>query len=442
MTSVSRSRTVPDVPGGRTTRHAHEQFVATGETPEGIRPVVAESWRRCRSAGVDAERGPAPVQLVDTELRAHRDGHPLAPVLPVIRTLLGRIAADASHLIAVGDADGRLLWVDGHQTLRRRAEGINFVEGAAWDERQAGTNAPGTALATGAAAQIVAAEHFNRMVQPWTCSAAPVHDPFTREVLGVVDVTGGDQFATPACLSLVRATALAAEGELARLGPATPRSPHHDGGGGSRLEVLGRNEGTLTIASMQRRLSRRHSEILTLLVERPDGLTGEQLGMELYGDEANPVTLRAEMVRLRRLLGPDLLASRPYRLLVPVSADVTDVRRLLELGTVDAALRHYRGPLLPLSEAPGIERIRWTLEQQARAALLATTNPRPLLQWTSTTWGREDLELWEHLVVTAPDGAARQLARTQARRLPAEYAVPAGSLAVRPRAASRQPLQI
>jgi hypothetical protein len=436
MTTVSRSRTIPTAPRGHTARSAHEHFVATGVAPEGVRPVVAESWRRCRSAGVDAERGAAPVQLVDGELRVHRDGHPLAPVLPVIRTLLGQIAADASHLIAVGDADGRLLWVDGHPTLRRRAERINFVEGAAWDERQAGTNAPGTALATGAAAQIVAAEHFNRMVQPWTCSAAPVHDPFTREVLGVVDVTGGDQFATPACLSLVRATALAAEGELARLGARSPH--HHYDTGENRLEVLGRNEGTLTIASSQRRLSRRHSEILTLLVERPDGLTGEQLGMELYGDEANPITLRAEMVRLRRLLGPDLLASRPYRLPVPISADVTDVRRLLEMGTVDAALRHYRGPLLPLSEAPGIERIRWTLEQQARAALLATTNPRPLLRWTSTTWGREDLELWEHLVATAPDGAARQLARTQARRLAAEYAVPDRPLAVRPRTASRQ----
>lgn len=436
MTTVSRSSQVLVGPARgivRAVRRAHERFVATGETPEGVRRVVADSWVRCRDAGLDAERDAAPVHLVDDDLRAHRDGHPLTAVLPLFQTLLGQIVAEGTHLIAVGDADGRLLWVCGDAPLRRRAEQINFVEGAAWDERRAGTNAPGTALATGDAAQIVAAEHFNRMVQPWTCSAAPVRDPFTREVLGVVDVTGGDQLATPACLSLVRATALAAEGELARLRAAQPSGPATSLFDEVRLEVMGRAEGTLTIASRQRRLSRRHSEILTLLVEHPDGMTGEQLGMELYGDDANPITLRAEMARLRRLLGPDLLASRPYRLLVPVSADVIDVRRSLERGSVQAALGHYHGPLLPQSEAPGIERLRWTLEQQTRAALLTTRDPAPLLRWTSTDWGREDLELWERLVRTAPDGAARQLARTQARRLAAEYAVPAGSLAVRPR---------
>jgi hypothetical protein len=129
------------------------------------------------------------------------------------------------------------------------------------------------------------------------------------------------------------------------------------------------------------------------------------------------------MVRLRKLLGPDRLGSRPYRLLVPMVADFTEVRRMLGRGLVEAALRHYRGPLLPASEAPGIERIRWMLEQQARAALLATTDPAPLLHWTSTAWGGRTWS-WEHLATMAPEGAARQLARTQACRLAAEFAVP------------------
>jgi hypothetical protein len=419
-------------------RRAHERFLTSGETPAGMRPVVATSWLRSVRAGVDPHRHRAPVQLVDDDLREYRDRHPLAAVLPMFRTLLGRIAGEARHLMVVADADGRLLWVEGHAALRRGAERMNFVEGAEWDERRVGTNAPGTALATGKAVQIFAAEHFSSIVQPWTCAAAPVRDPETREVLGVIDITGGNYLGGPSSLALVQATALAAEGELLRLRGSIPQpddaQPDETGPeDGGRLEVLGRDEGILTVGGRQRRLSRRHSEILTILVQRPEGLSGEQLGLELYGDEANPITLRAEIVRLRGLLGPGVLGSRPYRLLSPVSADFADVLRLLEQNSVGAALRRYRGPLLPTSEAPGIEHTRRRIEQRVRAGVIASADPDLLTQWTSTPWGAEDLELWEKLVRVAPAGATRTLAQAEVRRLTAEYAVPA-----RPRPAFRR----
>ena len=52
------------------------------------------------------------------------------------------------------------------------------------------------------------------------------------------------------------------------------------------------------------RLSRRHSEILVLLARHPEGVGGDELLVELYEDESvTPVTLRAELSRLRGLLG-------------------------------------------------------------------------------------------------------------------------------------------
>lgn len=87
--------------------------------------------------------------------------------------------------MAVSDDAGRLLWVEGSPGLRSRAESMNFVEGANWSEAHAGTNAPGTALATDHAVQIFGHEHWNRIVQPWSCTAAPIHDPSTGRVLGV-----------------------------------------------------------------------------------------------------------------------------------------------------------------------------------------------------------------------------------------------------------------
>ena len=49
-----------------------------------------------------------------------------------------------------------------------------------------------------------------------------------------------------------------------------------------------------------------------LLARHPEGLTGDELLCALYEDESvTPVTLRAELARLRRVLAPGLLASRP-----------------------------------------------------------------------------------------------------------------------------------
>ena len=80
----------------------------------------------------------------------------------------------------------------------------------------------------------------------------------------------------------------------------------------------------------------------------------ERLGLDLYGDEYHPVTLRVELSRLRALLGEDVLGSRPYALCRPVAADFRTVSEQLAQGRLADALRSYAGPLLPASEAPAI----------------------------------------------------------------------------------------
>ena len=67
---------------------------------------------------------------------------------------------------------------------------MNFAEGTLWSEGGAGTNAIGTAIALDHAVQVFGPEHFSDPVQRWTCSAAPIHDPDTGAVIGVIDLTG------------------------------------------------------------------------------------------------------------------------------------------------------------------------------------------------------------------------------------------------------------
>jgi GAF domain-containing protein len=364
--------------------------------------------------------------MADTDLAAYRAAHPLATVIGVLRELVGAPAEDGGHLMAVSDAAGRLLWVEGHRGERKRAEAMNFIEGAAWDEGHAGTNAPGTALALDHAVQIFSAEHFRHPVQDWTCAAAPIHDPATGKVLGVIDVTGGDVVAHPHSLALVQAAARVAEAELGwerarKTGLWLP-----DGLVPDRLELLGRDEGLLRLGGRPVRLNRRHSEVVFLLLTHPMGMSGDQLADALYGDVADPATVRVEMTRLRRVIG-DLLESRPYRLAQPVPADYLEVAAALHRGDTGAALNGYAGPLLPRSEAPGVVTRRRWLEVQLRSAVLAVGDPQLLLSWAER-FGFDDLALWERLVTVLPDWSAScALAAARVAELRADYGLEAMS---------------
>lgn len=381
-------------------REAHARFITGGgaSTSAPVRDVVADSWRRSLGAHVDPD-GMAPVDMVDSTLAAYRAAHPLSAAMPVLRDLLGTVAEDGEHVLAVTDAHGLLLWVEGHSGVLRKAEAMNFVPGASWDEAHAGTNAPGTALAMDHAVQIFAAEHFSTAVQRWTCAAAPIHDPRSGLLLGAVDLTGRDHLASPQSLALVQAAARAVEAHLAGVLPLRTLGDRSGAVQLARLETLGLDEALLALPERSLRLSPRHSEIVALLADRPRGLSGEQLCLELYGECAvSPVTLRAELSRLRRLLGSQLLDSKPYRLRVPILADFQEVSRALESGSTAVAVHGYRGPLLPGSDAPGVVRLRNRLENELRAALLSGRDALLLAEWTRTPWGAEDLQAWEALL--------------------------------------------
>jgi len=417
----------------RTDAGALTTFLESGTTPDHVRSLVAESWVRSAAAGVDADAESVPVPYGSRDVSAYRAQHRLARVFPLLHDVLGRVAEDCECVMAIGDAAGQLLWVCGQPGVLRRVESIHFVEGAMWDEGHAGTNAPGTALRLDQAVQIRAAEHFVRPVRLWSCTAAPIHDPETGAILGIVDVTGGEDVASPQTLGMVRAAARMAEAELARITAVEgrPRGLSTFGavpGGVSsrpsaavlRIRALGRLDAEVRLPGQALRLSPRHSEIITVLADEPAGLTGEQLAIEVYPDDnaAPTSTVRAELTRLRSLLGAHVLDSRPYRLIVDVESDVQDVRSLLAAGRVRDAARHYVGPLLPQSNAPGVVERRDRLQAELRAAVLAAGLPELMVAWTRSRWGADDIAMWRRQAVALPQSSPlRALAAAEADRL-------------------------
>ena len=400
---------------------AHEELVAGNDVERrmrDVRPLVQESWRRSLASLVGAE-GLPPLDLVTSELEEYRRTHPLASVMDMIRALLlPGDAAESGVVVAVGDAAGRLLWVEGDHHIRTLTGGMGFVAGANWSEGAVGTSAPGTAIELDRSVQIRGAEHFNRLVQPWSCTAVPVHDPESRRILGVIDVTGGDDTITPQAQLLVDATARAIEGELlvarlrARAAQPVPihRSPSRRAGAQTPVErvtlrVLGRDrallevarEGTETVSE----IGRRHAELLLMLATHRQGVSADQLGELVYGDadagRSASVTLRAEMVRLRKVLekiAPALVPeSRPYRLAAELETDAQQVLSLLDRGAHRVALAAYRGDVLPDSTAPGVEQLRDTIRTALREALIAEASVDVLLAFAETDAGSEDEEL-------------------------------------------------
>jgi hypothetical protein len=132
------------------------------------------------------------------------------------------------------------------------------------------------------------------------------------------------------------------------------------------VAVLGRDRATVLVDGRPLALRSRHSEIIALLSLSPGGMTVRDLALALYGTSGHNATVRAEMARLRPLVGTNL-CSRPYRLNCGVQVDVAIVARQIALGNLAAARRRYTGPLLPGSRAPGVVAAR---DRLARAVSL------------------------------------------------------------------------
>ncbi len=394
----------------------------------GMRAQVAESWYRSAAAGVHADTVDAPITLPTDTLGDYREAHPLAQVFPVLDDVLGQAARDCDAVMAVSDAAGQLLWVCGSPQVLRRAESIGFVEGSNWDERVAGTNAPGMALTLDQPASVIGAEHFRRSVQRWSCAATPIHDPGSNSLLGVLDITGGDQIVVPQTMAMVRAAARMAEAELARelLSRRGTEVRRTGAGLAVTLEALGRNESLLAVDdgrghASRLRLSPRHSEILLLLASAPRGLSGDELAVLLYEEDNTASTLRVEVNRLRQLLGEELFASRPYRLVAELTADWLAVEAHLAAGDVAGALRAYRGPLLPRSTAPGVVRLREDVESALRRAVLVSDEPDLMSTWTRSSWGTDDYEMWKaQAAAVGPGSPLLPLVQGQIARLDRE----------------------
>lgn len=191
----------------------YDATMAGSRSPAKPRQVIAESWNRLLDSGIDPEHHDPP-DIDRSGLDLLRQSSGLMTVLEDITRGLDSVIADGSNILVVADARGRVLWRSGTPRVLTNADLLGFVEGANWGESAVGTNAIGTALVSRRAVQIFSAEHFLRSHHAWTCAGAPIRDPRTGHVIGVVDVSGPASTVHPTTIALVDLVARLAESQL------------------------------------------------------------------------------------------------------------------------------------------------------------------------------------------------------------------------------------
>jgi sigma-54 dependent transcriptional regulator, acetoin dehydrogenase operon transcriptional activator AcoR len=175
----------------------------------GVPGHVAASWRRSAAGGVHPS-------VVSTEYHADLDlGSRLVRYArPVIEQLAEQLA-DIPVCVALTDNQARLLVrADTSSWIGRVADRLYFAQGFGYAEGSVGTNGVGTVLEFGDSVHIVGAEHFVESLQPYACAGAPVRDPFTGRIEGVLDISCRSENSSPVLHSLVRSAAAGIENNL------------------------------------------------------------------------------------------------------------------------------------------------------------------------------------------------------------------------------------
>jgi signal transduction histidine kinase len=207
---------------GAGVRRARERFLTAGwlgeDTP---RPAVLDSWRRSRALGVQPDRFDLPFV---------REPNADSPLTTAAAPVLDRITDDLSAQqvsVILSSADGLVIQrVASDSTIMNALDTVRLAPGYSYAEEFVGTNGIGTALETGRPTFIRGDEHYVGTLGRLACAGAPIRDPITGRIIGVVDLTCWAGQSDPLLFALAksagsqiedRMTALAHESETALL---------------------------------------------------------------------------------------------------------------------------------------------------------------------------------------------------------------------------------
>jgi DNA-binding CsgD family transcriptional regulator len=165
-------------------RGALDALIAGREAAAGVRGAIGDSWQRSATTGLRPDHFDVPF---DPEVDS--DGL----LVRAARVVLDQLAVD------LRDAPVAVLLTNEHgqvvdrrvadPTLVARLDRILLAPGFVYSEDLVGTNGIGTALALRGPAVVEGEEHFADALTNMACAGAPIFDPRSARLLGVIDLT-------------------------------------------------------------------------------------------------------------------------------------------------------------------------------------------------------------------------------------------------------------
>ncbi|SDF36003.1 sigma-54-dependent Fis family transcriptional regulator [Sporomusa acidovorans] len=172
-----------------------------------VRPEILDSWRRCKHDMVEPNSRTLHRQLDSASLQVMLEENQelITIAKPFMANLYGFVAG-SGFVVVLTDVRGYIMEIFGDEDVLTNPMTVSFFQGADWSEREAGTNAIGTALVIKEPIQVSGAEHYCRKHHNITCSAAPIMDK-QGNMIGILDVSGSFTAAHLHTLGMVVAAA-------------------------------------------------------------------------------------------------------------------------------------------------------------------------------------------------------------------------------------------
>ncbi|BCU63304.1 hypothetical protein F941_02647 [Acinetobacter bouvetii DSM 14964 = CIP 107468] len=323
---------------------------------------IHSSWQRSRTAEIPQGRSAAPMLPV-----AKQAPNALQQALTHCAEDLKHIAQQSSMVVAVGDVGSTIIWTASSQQMQSAAESVHFMEGGQWKEELVGTNALALSLKTQQSSCVFSNEHYMASIHDWVCYAAPIIDPYSKQILGVIDLS--TTWKNHNSLGL-----LAAE-RCASIIQSALQEQYKQ-----QLYIRAFSASQVLFNGKVLVMTPRQIEILTILALCPQGMTLDTLHQALYGERKVSIgTLKAEMSQLRDVLG-GMLGSRPYRILANVEADFLLAEQALDAGYTESALKLCSGVFLAKTESPFLCAWRDCLESRLSDAIFKANETDVLLR--------------------------------------------------------------
>ncbi|MGP4842698.1 sigma-54-dependent Fis family transcriptional regulator [Marinobacter sp. 1Y8] len=177
--------------------------------------AIAASWARCQQFGLSHTTRPPAVTFDEQDLARLRNNNAvlLATTENEVLPYYDNILSNSRSMIVLADSGGRVLKYWGDQRFIEAGRESLFIEGRSWLEQSNGTNAIGTAIASGQAVQVQRNQHFLKANRFMTGCAAPILDAKHR-LLGVLNVSSDAYLPQAHTLGMVKLMSLAIENRL------------------------------------------------------------------------------------------------------------------------------------------------------------------------------------------------------------------------------------